>query len=533
MQILLDCSLRDGGYYNNWDFPEPVINRYLKAISEAGVDVVELGLRSLENRGFKGACAFTTDDFINGLKIPANLKVGVMINASELLDKDSQEYALKKLFPNDASNSPVNLVRIACHIYEVAEVLPVVPWLKQCGFTVGLNLMQIADRTDTEIKDLAALISQYPVDVLYFADSMGSMTPKQTERAIGSIRTGWEGAIGIHTHDNLGLALSNTLSALHLGVTWVDSTVTGMGRGPGNARTEELAIEMAEIRNEQINLIPLMELLDDYFKPLQSKFKWGTNPYYYLSGKYGIHPSYVQQMQGDSRFTDVDILAVINQLREDGGKKFSIKALDTARHLYRREAKGTWNPREIFEGRDVLILGSGPSVAAHNTGVERFIEKFEPIVIALNTQTEIKLELINYRIACHPVRLLADCKSHAVLPQPLITPLSMLPDQVRSALSGKKTLDYGISEKPGFFETHAHYCVLPNSLVVAYALAVVTAGSAANIYVAGFDGYGADDPRTEEVEGVFMSYFLMNGRREVTSLTPSQYSIPTKSIYAM
>src|SRR5690606_38962919 len=125
---------------------------------------------------------------------------------------------------------------------------------------VGFNLMQIADRSEVEIKSLAIEAATYDIDALYFADSMGSMTPAQTAEIIGWLRTSWKGALGIHTHDNLGLALSNTLRALDEGATWVDATVTGMGRGPGNARTEELVIEIEERRQQTINMIPLMKL---------------------------------------------------------------------------------------------------------------------------------------------------------------------------------------------------------------------------------------------------------------------------------
>ena len=79
------------------------------------------------------------------------------------------------------------------------------------------------------------------------ADSMGGMNPSQTATIVRWLRAGWAGALGVHTHDNLGMALRNTLCAMDEGVTWLDATVTGMGRGPGNARTEELVIEVAEV----------------------------------------------------------------------------------------------------------------------------------------------------------------------------------------------------------------------------------------------------------------------------------------------
>lgn len=531
--VVLDCTLRDGGYYNDWNFPEPLINQYLESMAAACVDVVELGLRSLKNTGFKGACAYTTDEFIGGLDIPAGLQVGVMVNASELVGEVELSEALQRLFPQAADESPVSLVRIASHVHEFRDALPAVVWLKKRGYRVGFNLMQIADRSEQEIKALAEEASAYPLDALYFADSMGSMSPDQTAQIIGWLRSGWSGALGIHTHDNLGLALSNTLRALDEGVTWVDSTVTGMGRGPGNARTEELAIELAERRGQNINMIPLMKLVREHFKPMQQRYCWGTNPYYYLAGKYGIHPTYIQQMLSDSRFSEEDVLAVIEHLRKEGGKNFSLDTLDAARHFYRGEAKGSWSPREQFAGRDVLLLGTGPGVAEHRTALERYIRDHQPVVLALNTQSAIAAELIDYRVACHPVRLLADCQAHTRLPQPLITPYSMLPDDVQTALKDKRVLDFGLNVEADTFRFADTFCTLPTSLVVAYALAVATSGQAGKVLLAGFDGYGADDPRSVEMLQLMELYQQLDGALPLCSLTATRYRIPTLSIYAL
>ena len=529
--VFLDCTLRDGGYYNNWDFSHELIHEYLNAMQAAGVDIVELGLRSLTNSGFKGACAFTTDDFIRSLSIPAGLTVGVMVNGSELVGEIPQLEALEKLFPNTAANSPVDLVRIACHVHEFAQALPAANWLKERGYKVGFNLMQVADRTEKEIKALARQAMAYPIDALYFADSMGSMNPDQAAQIIQWLRSEWSGALGIHTHDNLGLALSNTLRALDEGVTWVDSTVTGMGRGPGNARTEELAIELAEQRGQQVNLVPLMALLREHFVPMQAHYGWGTNPYYYLAGKYGIHPTYIQEMLSDSRYSEEDVLAVIEHLRAEGGKKFSLNTLDAARHFYRGEAKGSWSPKEVFAGRDVLLLGTGPGVAQHRQALERYIRQAKPLVLALNTQGAIDSELIDLRVACHPVRLLADCEAHVKLPQPLITPFSMLPEDVQASLANKEVLDFGLNVEAGDFEFNDTCCTAPTSLVMAYAFAAITSGKANRILMAGFDGYAGEDPRNQEMNAVVVAYKQSNKAIPLLSITATRYDVQLKSIY--
>ena len=123
--IHIDCTLRDGGYYNNWDFDKELINDYLKAISYTSINYVEIGFRSIINIGFKGPLAFSTDDYLKSIDIPRNINIGVMINATELLKESNKEIILEKLFPNSSKISPVNLVRIACRLDEIDIALKV------------------------------------------------------------------------------------------------------------------------------------------------------------------------------------------------------------------------------------------------------------------------------------------------------------------------------------------------------------------------------------------------------------------------
>lgn len=248
----LDCTLRDGGYYNNWDFETDVIQNYLQAMDSLQIDFVEIGFRSLKNDTFKGALAYSTDDFLKKLNIPLGLtnKIGVMINGSEIKDTKNQIAFLKKLF-NPKKNSPVTLVRIACHVHEFIDCLPASTWLKKQGYLVGFNLMQVSDRSPEEISKLVGSAKKYPIDVLYFADSMGSLEAKQLKKIIKAFQKKWKGALGIHTHDNIAQAINNSIHAAESGITWVDSTVTGMGRGPGNAQTEYIILALDKYRKKK------------------------------------------------------------------------------------------------------------------------------------------------------------------------------------------------------------------------------------------------------------------------------------------
>ena len=531
--ILLDCTFRDGGYYNAWDFPVDTVNAYLTAMKAAQVDIVELGFRFIENRGFKGPNAYTTDDYLRSLDIPEGLTVGVMINGGDMLTDLGLTRTLEHFFPELARSTPVDLVRFACHYREFDRVLPAVGWLHEHGYRVGFNLMQITDRTREEVLDYARKAKEWPVESLYFADSMGSMTPDDTARIIGWLREEWDGPIGVHTHDNMGLALPNTLRAAAEGATWLDSTVTGMGRGPGNARTEELVIEAETLRpGRKANLVPLMKLIQKYFGPMKAECGWGSNPFYYLSGKYGIHPTYVQEMLADPRYDEEDILSVIDHLRDTGGKKFSVGTMESARNFYSGKAHGTWSPAGLMEGREVLILGAGPGVARHRPALEAYISRAKPLVIALNTQSAIAPELIDLRAACHPVRLLADAEAYSKLPQPLITPASMLPAALREALGNKTLLDFGLvveQDRFSFAETH---CTTPVSLVLAYVLAIATSGKASRILMAGFDGYPPGDARNDEIEALLRLFIGASPSPALFSVTPTRFTrLPARSIY--
>ena len=528
---MLDCTLRDGGYYNNWDFDPVLIKDYLEAMDSLKVDFVEIGFRSLKNDSFNGGVAYSTDTFLNNLSMPRGLigKIGVMINGAEIADTKSQNSSLEKLFKPKVE-SLVTLVRIACHVHEFKNCLPASKWLKKKGYLVGFNLMQIADRSLDEITEMAIAAKDYPIDVLYFADSMGSLSSDQLKNIINAFKSGWKKDLGIHAHDNIGQAVSNSIEAVNSGINWVDSTVTGMGRGSGNAQTEYILLALANLRKSQGNFIKLLKLIDKYFKDMKKSYGWGTNPFYYLAGQYGIHPSYIQHMLQDKRYNEEDILGVIDFLKVKEGKKFSLDTLESARHFYSSEPKGKWMPHTLLKEKTILILGSGPGVKKYQFEIETFVDQNKPYVIALNTQSNIKENLINARVACHPVRLLADCKDHIKLPQPLITPFSMLPDPLKKDLSQKEILDFGITIGK-HFKFNENYCELPTSLVIAYALAIANSGLANKIILAGFDGYNADDPRSKEMSKLLLEYKKHQKALPLESITPTNYQIPVHSIF--
>ena len=129
------------------------------------------------------------------------------------------------------------------------------------------------------------------------------------------------------------------------------------------------------------------------------------------------------------------------------------------------------------------------------------------------------------------MRLLADCQEYIDLPQPLITPFSMLPETLKKDLAKKEILDFGISISSNGFKFKENYCESPTSLVVAYSLAVANSGQAKKIILAGFDGFIAEDPRRKEMDQILKIYMKTPNALPLKSITPSRYEIPVESIF--
>ena len=533
--IHIDCTFRDGGYYTNWEFSKELIDNYLKALSFTSINFIEIGFRSNINKGFKGALAFANDSYIESLSVPENIDICVMINAAEFKDKSFLEESLESLFPNTAEDSPIKLVRIASHFDEIDIALECADWLFKKKYKVGINLMQISERTSSEISQVAKKIDIHPIAVFYFADSLGSINPEFVKKTIKTIKKNTNKPIGIHAHDNLGLALSNTLAAIEYGAKWIDTTITGMGRGPGNCKTEELLIEFYDLLENKNNISPILSLINRYFIKLREKYKWGTNPYYYFSGKYKIHPSYIQNLLTDPIYSDDDRLMIINKLKDKKAINFYSDFLTKDIINFNNSiTSGKWNPKDILQEKEILILATGPSTSKYKLELEKFIIQYRPIVIALNTPTPIKQELINYRAACHPLRILTDVAAYKRMNKPLICPYSSLEKSFSSKINLKNVFDYGLRTEFNKFEFNSTYCILPNPLVLLYTIAISISGKAKSIYLSGVDGYVSGDPRNDQLENLFEK--LLNNKPEfitIKSITPSCYrTIEKESIFS-
>ena len=284
---ILDCTLRDGGYYTNWSFDDKFVKRLVKSLNAAGVDIIEMGYKSpLKGGKYRKCNDSIIRDIVGNLH---DIDLAFMIDAKDFINGEVDIKLLKDIV-KPSSESPFTYCRLAITPEQINEALIMIELLDGLGYKVIVNVMRVSLLKDLDIRKFCNSLSKTKVVALYFADSFGSLLPNRVKEIVNIFKeTGKD--IGIHTHDNLGLAFANSLCAVDNGVEYVDGTLTGMGRGVGNVRTEQL------LTYYRLPEKSLTDFISNIMIPMKNKYGWGWNHNYMLTGMYEIHPTYCQRLQ--------------------------------------------------------------------------------------------------------------------------------------------------------------------------------------------------------------------------------------------
>lgn len=518
---LLDCTLRDGGYYNNWNFSKSEIQNYINSIHSTGIKYVELGFRFSEKRKIKGLTAYTDKSLIKNLKFPKQMHFGIMINAGNLISKNRFHFGTLKKLVNKNNMKKLNFVRLACHEKEVFHLVKCFKYLNKNKLNIFVNLMQISEISFESLKKILNFLKKNKIKHLYLADSLGCLTSSQLQKIISFIKRGWNFEIGLHAHDNLNRALKNSLLAIKNDVKWIDSTITGMGRGPGNLRTENI---LNYSKKHEITKKFLMS--KSFFQSLKKKYNWGPNIYYKFAAKKKIHPTYIQKILSDKRYKKKEYFEIIKALSRFNTRLFNPNKLVNSSYFLSSNLKGSWFPNKIIKNKDVLILGPGKNLQKNKNKIEKLIRKKKFFVISLNTFSSIDERLIHLRVLCHPLRLTSEKIKLKKINCKFVIPISSFTSRFRKSIDINKDniYDYGISlREKNQVLVKENYCILPYPLAIGYALSIAVAGKAKTTTLAGFDGYDKSDSQSDNTEEIFNLFNKKYFKKKINSLTKTKY----------
>lgn len=391
---LLDCTIRDGGYLNNWDFPRQMVKDVFRQLTKAGVDIIEVGFRDGSNDGpLWRRCPESELATIASTFNRAKLAVMVDYGKAE-----SDHFS-------EASDSYIDLVRVAVHRDKIKNAIRLLGQIKKKGYLTSIQLMGYSLYSEQEKSEAIRMLLDKPPDYVYVADSYGSLFPEMIKPLLEPLVSTNAFKVGFHAHNNLQLAFANTLEAIKSGVDIIDSTLYGMGRGAGNLATESILAYMQQRYGDKFNVIYSLFCVDTYISPIKKKINWGYQLPYMLSGFCECHPSYAKNMVQARRYMIDDVWKALNIIKRKNPVGYAPKLLQDilddgafeytdsksiAANIPINQKKGqsitVSSPGYLnrYEGRKFLILANGPSLKRERDDVEAFIKKYDPIVLGAN-----------------------------------------------------------------------------------------------------------------------------------------------------
>lgn len=280
---IVDCTVRDGGLVNNWDFSVEFVQHLYNSLNEAGVEYMEIGYKNspklLKGAEDAGPWRFLDDDFLRKV-IPQklNTKLSALVDIGRVDEND--------ILPRE--ESMLDLIRVACYIQDVPKALELVNIFHERGYETTLNIMALSNVMENQLLEAFELIEASVVDVVYVVDSYGSLNPHDFEYLVGKFQKNLPSKrLGVHTHNNMQLAFANTLISVEKGVEFLDASVYGMGRAAGNCPTELL---VANLKNTKYNVRPVLDMIEKHMIPLREKEEWGYIIPYMITGMLDEHP---------------------------------------------------------------------------------------------------------------------------------------------------------------------------------------------------------------------------------------------------
>lgn len=364
---ILDCTFRDGGYYTNWDFNSLTVDTYIKAMNVLPVDYLEVGYRNNPSKEYLGKFGYSPVPVLKHLRETCTKKIVVMLNEKSTKPEDCDSLL-------GSIVGLADMVRIAIDPKNFDRAVVLAKAVKAMGFEVGFNCMYMSkwsSEYDGLLKKLPALDDF--CDLFCMVDSYGGVTPENVTNIYKEVRANTTVSVGFHGHNNLQLGLINTITAIKLGVDYVDATILGMGRGAGNVNMELLLTYLNAHEDMQVDFNVLGDVISA-FTPLMNKYQWGTNLPYMLAGANCIPQKDVMDWVTNRVYSFNSIVRALENRKNHKADNAKYPVLECTKKFDR-----------------VLIVGGGNSVAEHFDGIKDYISGNENIAVIFATARHAKL----------------------------------------------------------------------------------------------------------------------------------------------
>jgi len=385
---ILDCTLRDGGYVNNWEFSDECIKSVIKSLVEANVEFIECGFVNQKNGIGINSTLFKNFEQVNNILKSIDFESSksifcVMINKGD--------FDLNTLPPYDSNTDALEGIRYAFHKKDWEQAIDDCMLMVDKGYQVYVQAMVTMSYSDIEILEMLSKVNTLNVKAMYIVDSFGEMFCDDFKRLHYLFENNLREdiSLGYHSHNNLQLAYSNAIEFIKIRNVnreiLIDSSIHGMGRGAGNLTTELFADYLNKKHSKNYKINPLLEVIDQHLEVIYKNNYWGYSISQFLSASSGCHPNYASFLVNTKTLAIIDIQKILKQLTKKDRINFSKEKIKNLYIKYKsKSASGTNIDEEIFKNREVLILAPGPNCELQKNLVHDYIKNHDPLIISVN-----------------------------------------------------------------------------------------------------------------------------------------------------
>lgn len=383
---VLDCTLRDGGYVNNWDFGQTLSQKCLKNLSDAHIDYVEIGfLQDCEYN--KEKTIFNSIPEINNI-VQSDFKYNSKIVAMIVYGK----FDISKIIPR-TEVTKLEAIRVTFKKHEIPTVFEYLKKIKDCGYQLFVNPTNVDSYSDFELLELLEKVNSLNPYGFSIVDTNGVLKENDMLRLYHLINHNLDKRIALcfHSHNNLQLSFSNAQCLMnncrHRELI-IDSTVFGMGRGAGNLCTELLTKYINDNYKDKYNIIPILKIVDEQINPIFAKTPWGYSVPYYLAASNHCHPNYAKYLV-EKQTVPVEVInSLLNALPK---QKKSTYDKNLIKQIYLDkfsrsidDAETVSKIKNILSDKNILLLAPGKSLMKEYYKINNFISHNNPYIISLN-----------------------------------------------------------------------------------------------------------------------------------------------------
>lgn len=383
---LMDCTLRDGGFINEWRFGHgDMVNIFERSVS-AGIDYIEVGFLD-EREPFDIDRSITPDT--DGLN---RLFEGLSHGSSKIFAMiDYGTCPLENIA--EAKDTVIDGIRVMVKKKTLSEALEFCAKLKEKGYMVFVQPVSVTGYTDDEMIELVDKVNALMPFAMSIVDTYGLLDSESLLHYFDLIDSRMDKsiALGYHAHNNFQLAYSNSMAFCSRKTDrelLVDGSAYGMGKSAGNCPLELLTMYANAHFGKKYDTSQILEMIDTGIMKIYERSPWGYQLQYFLCASNDCHPKYAQYLIKKKTLSIRSIDEILKQIKSEERLAFNG---DYIEKLYLEHQNNDINDQdtlkllsERFKDREILILGPGRSIVEKSVEIAQYIAKNAPLVMAIN-----------------------------------------------------------------------------------------------------------------------------------------------------